>query len=44
MTTLIVIAIIWWVAVRIVQLASKLWRLADAAGSPRIGFVAAAQG
>jgi hypothetical protein len=43
MTTLIVIAIIWWVA-GIVQLAGKLWRLADAAGSPRIGFVAAAQG
>jgi hypothetical protein len=44
MTTLLVIAILWWVAVRIVQLAAKLWRRADAEISPRIGVVAAAQG
>lgn len=42
MTTLIVIAIIWWVAVRTVRLLGQLWRLAHAEISPRIGDVAAA--
>ena len=43
MTTLLVIVIIWLVAVRIVHLLGQLWRLVDAAGSARIGVVAAAQ-
>jgi hypothetical protein len=43
MTTLLIIAIVWWVAVRIVHLLGHLWRLADAAGSPRIGVVATAR-
>ena len=42
MTTLLVIVIVWWVAVRIVHLLGHLWRLVDAAGSSRIGAVAAA--
>jgi hypothetical protein len=44
MMTLLVIVIVWWVAVRIIHLLSQLWRLANAAGSPRIGVVTAAQG
>jgi hypothetical protein len=40
MTTLLVIVIIWWVAVRIVHLLGQLWRLANA----ETGVVAAAQG
>jgi hypothetical protein len=44
MMTLLVIVIVWWVAVRIVDLLGQLWRLADAAGSPGIGVVTAAQG
>ena len=44
MTTLLVMVIIWWVAVRIVHLIGQLWRLVDATGSARIGVAAAAQG
>ena len=44
MTTLLAIAIVWWVAARIVHLRGRLWRLANAETSPRIGLVAAAQG
>jgi hypothetical protein len=44
MITLIIIAVAIWTVIRIVQLMSQLWRPADAAGYPRIGVVAAAQG
>src|SRR5712691_11668821 len=44
MSTLIVIAIVVWVVIRIVQLLSRLWRRVDAESSPRTGVVAAAQG
>jgi hypothetical protein len=43
MTTLLVIVIICWVAVRIVRFLVHLWRLANAAGSPKTGVVAAAR-
>jgi len=42
--TFFVTAIISWVVVRVVYLLGQLWRLADAAGSPRIGAVTAARG
>jgi hypothetical protein len=44
MTTILVIAIVWWVAVRIIHVLGQLWRLADAETSPRIGVAAAARG
>lgn len=42
MITLIVIVVVVWTLVRIVQFVARLWSGADAAGSPRIGVVAAA--
>ena len=42
MITLIVVIVVVWTLIRIVQFVSQLWRHADAAGSPRIGVVAAA--
>jgi hypothetical protein len=42
MTTLIVIMVVVWALIRIVQFGSYLWRLANAAGSSRIGIAAAA--
>jgi hypothetical protein len=42
MITLIVIIVVVWALVRIVQFVSRLWGPVDAAGSPRIGVVAAA--
>src|SRR6516164_10622599 len=44
MTTLLVIALIWWFAIRVVVVFGQLWRLANAERSPRIEVVAAAQG
>ena len=42
MITLIVVIVVVWTLIRIVQFVSQLWTLANAAGSPRIGVVAAA--
>jgi hypothetical protein len=42
MITLIVTIVVVWTLIRLVQFVSRLWRRADAAGSPRIGVVAAA--
>jgi len=42
MITLIVAIVVVWTLIRIVQFVTGLWRSADAAGSPRIGVVAAA--
>lgn len=39
MITLIVIIVVAWTLIRIVQFVTRLWRGADAAGSPRIGVV-----
>jgi hypothetical protein len=39
MITLIVIIVVAWALIRIVQFVTRLWRGADAAGSPRIGVV-----
>ena len=44
MTTLLVTAIVLWVAIRIVNLLGQLWRLANAATSPGIEGVATTQG
>jgi hypothetical protein len=44
MTTIIVILIVWWLVVRIVHLVGRLWRLADAEGSPGLADAAAAGG
>jgi hypothetical protein len=43
MTTLLIIALIWWFAIRVVVF-GQLWRLANAETSSRTGVVAAAQG
>jgi hypothetical protein len=42
MITLIVIIVVAWTLIRIVQFVTRLWRSADAAGSPRIGITTAA--
>ena len=42
MITLIVIIVVVWALIRIVQFGIYLWRLANAAGSSRIGIAAAA--
>ena len=42
MITLIVIIVVAWTLIRIVQLVTRLWRGADAAGPARIGVDAAA--
>jgi hypothetical protein len=43
MITLIMITIVIWTFIRTLQFVIQLWRLANGAGSPRIGVVAAAQ-
>ena len=42
MITLIVTIVVVWTVIRIVQFVTRLWRAADAAGSPWIGGAAAA--
>jgi ABC-type cobalt transport system substrate-binding protein len=42
MITLIVTIVVVWTVIRIVQFVTRLWSGADAAGSPRIGVIAAA--
>jgi hypothetical protein len=42
MITSIVTTVVVWTLIRIVQFVSQLWTLANAAGSPRIRFIAAA--
>lgn len=42
MITLIVAIVVVWTIIRIVQFVNRLWSGADAAGTPRIGVVAAA--
>ena len=42
MTTLIVITVVIWTFIRTVRFVIQLWRLADGAGSARIGIGAAA--
>jgi hypothetical protein len=42
MITSIVTTVVVWILIRIAQFVSQLWMLASAAGSPRIGVVAAA--
>ena len=44
MLTLMMITIVIWTLIRTLQFVIQLWRLADGAGSPRIGVVTAAQG
>jgi hypothetical protein len=41
MITLMMIAVVIWTFIRTVQCVIQLWRLADGAGTPRIGIVAA---
>ena len=41
MTTLIVITVVIWTFIRTLRFVIQLWRLADGAGSPRIGVAAA---
>jgi len=41
MITLIVTIVVVWTVIRIVQFVTRLWSGADAAGSPRIGVIAA---
>ena len=41
MITSIVISVVVWTLIRIVQFVSQLWTLANAARSPRTGFIAA---
>ena len=43
MITLMMITIVIWTFIRTLRFVIQLWRLADGAGSPRIGVVAAAQ-
>jgi hypothetical protein len=43
MMTFCITAILSWVVAPLVHLFGQLWRLADAAGSPRIRVVAAAR-
>jgi hypothetical protein len=42
MITLIMLTIVIWTFIRTLQFGSYLWRLANAAGSSRIGIAAAA--
>jgi hypothetical protein len=42
MITSIVTTVVVWTLIRIVQFLSRLWTLANAAGSPRISAIAAA--
>jgi hypothetical protein len=42
MITSIVTTVVVWTLVRIVQFVSHLWTLANGAGSPRVGVIAAA--
>jgi hypothetical protein len=42
MITLIIITVVIWTLVRIVQFVARIWRSADAPGSPSIGLAAAA--
>ena len=43
MITLMMITVVIWTFIRTLQFVIQLWRLADGAGSPRIGVVAATQ-
>jgi hypothetical protein len=43
MITLIMVTVVIWTFIRTLQFVIQLWRLADGAGSPRIGVVASAQ-
>jgi hypothetical protein len=43
MITLMMITVVIWTFIRTLQFVIQLWRLADGAGSPSIGVVAAAQ-
>jgi hypothetical protein len=42
MITSIVTTVVVWTLIRIVQFLTRLWRIADAASSPRVRFIAAA--
>lgn len=43
MITLMIITLVIWTFIRTLQFVIQLWRLANGAGSPRIGVVTAAQ-